>query len=75
MTCVYNNTQCRASQLYRPQTHRTANNYIESTEWERRERAKLGIVPEHPRVSTTDDVECFFSVIRDLVRMFKTNGK
>ena len=23
--------------------------------------------PEHPRASTTDDVECFFSVMRDLV--------
>ena len=23
--------------------------------------------PEHPRASTTDDVECFFSVLRDVV--------
>ena len=23
--------------------------------------------PEHPRASTTDDVECFFSVMRDTV--------
>lgn len=23
--------------------------------------------PEHPRCSTTDDVECFFSVLRDVV--------
>ena len=23
--------------------------------------------PEHPRSSTTDDVECFFSVLRDMV--------
>ena len=40
---------------------------IESIEWEQRERAKLGIGLEHPRASTTDDVECFFSVIWDLV--------
>ena len=36
---------------------------IESREWRRRE----GIEPEHPRVSTTDDVECLFSIMRDLV--------
>lgn len=40
---------------------------IESIEWERRERARMGIPPEHPRASTTDDVECLFSVMRDLV--------
>ena len=26
-----------------------------------------GVHPEHPRASTTDDVECFFSVMRDMV--------
>lgn len=26
-----------------------------------------GIPPEHPRSSTTDDVECFFSILRDMV--------
>ena len=26
-----------------------------------------GIPPEHPRASTSDDVECFFSVLRDMV--------
>ena len=26
-----------------------------------------GFRPEHPRSSTTDDVECFFSVLRDMV--------
>ena len=37
---------------------------IETREWRRR----LDIQhPEHPRASTTDDVECFFSVMRDLV--------
>ena len=36
---------------------------IESREWRRRE----GIEPEHPRASTTDDVECLFSIMRDLV--------
>ena len=40
---------------------------IESAEWIRRERVNLQMQPEHPRASTTDDVECFFSVTRDLV--------
>ena len=26
-----------------------------------------GMPPEHPRSSTTDDIECFFSVLRDVV--------
>ena len=26
-----------------------------------------GLPPEHPRASTTDDVECFFSMLRDYV--------
>lgn len=32
---------------------------IETREWRRRDR-----VPENPRASTTDDVECFFSITR-----------
>lgn len=40
---------------------------IETAEWRRKELCKKGLQPEHPRASTTDDVECFFSVIRDLV--------
>ena len=40
---------------------------IESTEWMRKQATK-GLVPvEHPRASTTDDVECFFSMMRDLL--------
>jgi len=40
---------------------------IESIEW-KREYANKGLVPvEHPRASTTDDVECFFSMVRDLL--------
>ena len=40
---------------------------IETREW-RREYKNKGIAPEHPRASTTDDVECFFSsVVRDTV--------
>lgn len=35
---------------------------IESREWRRRELCKL----DNPRASTTDDVECMFSIIRDL---------
>ncbi|XP_064400552.1 uncharacterized protein LOC135346741 isoform X2 [Halichondria panicea] len=36
---------------------------IETREW----RRCLDLSPEHPRASTTDDVECFFSVMRDMV--------
>lgn len=36
---------------------------IETREWRRRQLEQ----PEHPRSSSTDDVECFFSVLRDLV--------
>ena len=39
---------------------------IESCEWKRRELAKQGEKGENPRASTTDDVECFFSIMRDL---------
>lgn len=40
---------------------------IESTEWRRLENVSTGLSQEHPRSSTTDDVECFFSVMRDAV--------
>ena len=40
---------------------------IESRKWRRMYNLQNGIPPEHPRASTTDDVECFFSVLRDMV--------
>ena len=40
---------------------------IETTEWRRLEICQQSLPPEHPRASTTDDVECFFSVMRDMV--------
>ena len=40
---------------------------IETREWRRCLNDSLG--PEHPRSSTSDDVECFFSVMRDMVGM------
>lgn len=40
---------------------------IESREWRREFCSKNGLPPEHPRASSTDDVECFFSVLRDNV--------
>ena len=40
---------------------------IESREWKRLTNMEEGLPPEHPRASTTDDVECFFSMLRDLV--------
>jgi len=39
----------------------------ESREWRRRELVNLGVHPEHPQASTTDNVECFFSVMCDVV--------
>ena len=39
---------------------------IESREWKRREYANTGYMQEHPRASSTDDVECLFSIMRDL---------
>ena len=38
---------------------------IESREFQRRQIAAAGGDIEHPRSSTTDDVECFFSLLRD----------
>lgn len=40
---------------------------IESREWRRVHNENNALPPEHPRASTTDDVECFFSVLRDTV--------
>lgn len=40
---------------------------IESREWMRRRNAMEGHPPEHPRASSTDDVECFFSQLRNMV--------
>ena len=40
---------------------------IESREWVRRRNTNLGIPPEHPRASTTDDLECFFSLLRSMI--------
>ena len=37
---------------------------IESCEWMRRRRASDGLAPEHPRASSTDNIECLFSVLR-----------
>lgn len=40
---------------------------IESREWMRRKNVSLYLPPEHPRSSTTDDVECFFSLLRSMI--------
>lgn len=40
---------------------------IESREWMRRRCVQEGLPIEHPRASNTDDVECFFSLIRSMV--------
>lgn len=38
---------------------------IESQEYRRRETSTQHEVPEHPRASSSDDVECFFSVLHN----------
>lgn len=40
---------------------------IESRSWRDSYNVEHGIALEHPRSSTTDDVECFFSILRDMV--------
>jgi len=40
---------------------------IESREFKRVASANLRKAPENPRSGTTDDVECFFSVMRDMI--------
>ena len=47
-------------------THESLTTNIESREWRRRELENAGVHCEHPRASTTDDVECFFSVMSDI---------
>jgi len=40
---------------------------IESREWRKKFNSEHNVPAEHPRASTTDDVECFFSLLRDCV--------
>ena len=40
---------------------------IESRKWRLHYNNQRQIPPEHPRASTSDDVEFFFSVLRDMV--------
>lgn len=40
---------------------------LESREWRESYNLSNGIAVEHPRSSTTDDLECFFSILRDSV--------
>ena len=40
---------------------------IETREWRRVDNITNKRQPEHPRASSTDDVECFFSVMRDSI--------
>ncbi|SMN01540.1 hypothetical protein SPONN_2619 [uncultured Candidatus Thioglobus sp.] len=40
---------------------------IEGRKWRHCDNLLKEIPIEHPRSSTTDDVECFFSVLRDLI--------
>ena len=40
---------------------------IESRKWRNHYTTSNNLPLEHPRASSTDDVECFFSVLRDSV--------
>ena len=40
---------------------------IETRNYRQEFNESNGIPPEHPRSSITDDIECFFSVLRDVV--------
>ena len=40
---------------------------IESRNWRDSYNSGHGIPPEHPRSFTTDDVERYFSILRDMV--------
>ena len=40
---------------------------IETRNYRQEFNSRPGIPPEHPQSSTTDDIECFFSVLRDVV--------
>ena len=40
---------------------------IEGREWQQWDNIMNGWKPEYPRASSTDDVECFFSVMRDSI--------
>lgn len=40
---------------------------IETSKWRRSYLIQQELPLEHPRASTTDDMECFFSVMRDMV--------
>ena len=40
---------------------------IDSREWRWKFISQNGLPPEHPRACQTDDVECFFSTLRDVV--------
>ena len=40
---------------------------IEGRERHRREVFNKGIKPDHPRASSTDNVKCFFSMMRDSI--------
>ena len=40
---------------------------IETRNWRQEFNAANNFPPEHPRSSTTDDIECFFSILRGTV--------
>lgn len=45
---------------------------IESQEWVMRQNQSMNKPPEHPQASTMDDVECFFSLLRNMIGKYFT---
>ncbi len=68
--CIYYNINFRPVDNVRGFTAETLIGTVASIEtrkWRYRFNADSGIPFENPRSSTTDDVECFFSILRDCV--------
>ena len=64
--CFFDTNMYREVAGVRGFTSETLSVNTETREWRRHKSS--GIPPEHPRASTTDDVECFFfSILRDMV--------
>lgn len=78
MKYVLLGSQCRDITNIRGFTRETLSALLvdlESRVWRRKFNEDNGIPPEHPRASTTDDVECFFSVLRDMIGKDFTHKK
>ena len=70
VSCTYLSLNCRPTNQVRGFTRETLIALaadIETRQWSRAFLHVQGLPSEHPRASTTDDVECFFSILCDTV--------